>query len=159
MQAQTTTSKGSEVIDIVAQCQLVTMRVDKQLLGVPVERVRDVLKAGKVAYIPLARSEIFGSMNLRGRIVTVVDMRTRLGLSEPTETIQPMFVVVEHHNEFYSLRVDSVGDVLTIANSSIEKSPSNLPPGWRDIATGVHRLQSELLVIVDIDTILSLRSE
>ncbi|MFO0388320.1 MAG: chemotaxis protein CheW [Alphaproteobacteria bacterium] len=158
MQSQLSTHKSAEILDI-AQCQLVTMRVDRQLLGIPVERVRDVLKAGKVAHIPLARNEISGSMNLRGRIVTVVDMRTRLGLTHTAENTQPMFVVVEHNSEFYSLRVDSVGDVLTIANASIEKSPSNLAPGWRDIAIGVHRLQSELLVIVDIDTILSLRSE
>lgn len=136
-------------------CQLVTMRVDNQLLGIPVERVRDVLKVGKVAHIPLARSEISGSMNLRGRIVTVVDMRTRLGLPSNGNNAS-MFVVVEHKGEFYSLRVDSVGDVLTIPSASIEKSPSNLVDGWREISTGVHRLQSELLVIVDINTILSL---
>lgn len=138
-----------------AQTKLVTMRVNQQLLAIPVEYVRDVLKGGRIAHVPLAPPEISGLMNLRGRVVTVVDMRRRLKLAPLDENANPMFIVVEYEGEYYSLHVDSVGDVLTIATAAIEKPPSNLSADWREIATGVHRLTNELLVIVDVDTLFS----
>lgn len=135
---------------------LVTMRVDNQLFGIPVGAVRDVLKEHKVARVPLAPPEIRGSINLRGRIVTVIDLRRRLHLVENADGASHMFVVVEHNGEYYSLMVDSVGEVLTIPTSQIEKSPSNLASNWREVATGVHRLENELLVIIGVDTLLTL---
>ncbi len=140
------------------QVQLVTMRVNGQLLGIPVSYVRDVLKEGRIAQVPLASAEICGSMNLRGRIVTVVDVRTRLKMPVADVQTQPMFVVVENKGEYFSLKVDSVGDVLTIPTIQIEKSPSNIESSWREISTGVHRLNKELLVIVDISELLNLHN-
>lgn len=134
---------------------LVTMRVDKQLFGIPVHHVRDVLKEQKVAPIPLASAEIAGSINLRGRIVTVINMRERLQLGTKQDGGPHMFVVVEHKSEFYSLMVDAVGEVLTIPTAQIEKSPANLGASWREVSTGISRLQDELLVIIDIQTLLS----
>lgn len=134
---------------------LVTMRVAGQLFGIPVSSVRDVLKEQKVARVPLAPPEIKGSINLRGRIVTVIDLRRRLNLAGDIDG-QHMFVVVEHDGEYYSLMVDSVGEVLTIQASQIEKNPGNLAPNWRDVATGVHRLEGELLVIIGVEALLTL---
>lgn len=135
---------------------LVTMRIDKQLFGVPVQHVRDVLREQKVAHIPLAAPEIEGSINLRGRIVTVINMRKRLKL-QPKETNTPhMFVVVEYRNELYSLMVDSVGDVMTINEDQIEKSPANLSSNWRDVASGITRLQGDLLVVMDAAALLTI---
>lgn len=134
---------------------LVTMRVDSQLFGIPVNNVRDVLREQHVAPIPLAPEEVRGSINLRGRIVTVVDMRKRLRLAEKEGKHSHMFVVVEHAGEFYSLMVDSVGEVLTIPAAQVEKTPANIAASWREVATGIHRLEGELLVLIDIGTLLA----
>jgi purine-binding chemotaxis protein CheW len=135
---------------------LVTMRVADQLFGIPVQHVRDVLKEQKVAQIPLAPREISGSINLRGRIVTVVNLRERLRLQDKQEGTTHMFVVVEFKGEFYSLMVDAVGEVLTIPTAHIEKSPANLVASWKEVASGIHRLQDELLVVIDIQALLTL---
>jgi purine-binding chemotaxis protein CheW len=135
---------------------LVTMRVDGQLFGIPVLHVRDVFKEQRVASIPLAPPEILGSINLRGRIVTVIDLRVRLRLKARENNAPHMFVTVEHKNEYYCLMVDSVGEVLTIAGAKIEKAPSNLTENWREVASGVSRLEQELLVVIDIDTLFTL---
>ena len=135
---------------------LVTMRVDQQLFGVPVQHVRDVLREQKMTQIPLSPPEISGSINLRGRIVTVINVRARLKLEEKSDDQAQMFVVVEQHNELYSLMVDSVGDVMNILHNQIEKAPANMASNWREVATGIHRLDGELLVIIDPDVLLTL---
>lgn len=135
---------------------LVTMWIDKQLFGVPVEYVRDVLREQKMTRIPLAPPEIAGSINLRGRIVTVVNLRERLSLEAKPDKEPQMFVVVEHHNELYSLMVDRVGDVMNVAHNQIEKPPANMAVNWRGVANGVHRLEGNLLVIIDPEVLLTL---
>lgn len=133
----------------------VTVRVHKQLFGIPVMHVQDVLRAQKIYPVPLAPAEIAGSINLRGRIVTVINVKKRLGLLTSEDASKVMHVVVESGGELFSLMVDEVGDVLTLTPERIEKTPSNLPPNWREIATGVCRLDNELLLIVDIQAILT----
>lgn len=137
----------------------VTMRIDNQLFGVSVEHVRDVLRGQKVIPIPLCSSEVAGALNLRGRIVTVIDMRCRLKLPKLDENTKNMFVVVEYNGELYSLMVDDVGDVLTTDTAKIEKVPPNLAGVWKDISSGVYKLESELLIIADIETILNMKAE
>lgn len=133
----------------------VTMRVDSQLFGIPVLYVRDVLKEQRVAPIPLASGEIAGSINLRGRIVTVINLRKRLKLAPRAENTPHMFVVVENRGEFYSLMVDSVGEVLTVPAQQIEKTPANMESNWREVSSGICRLQGELLVIINTQSMLS----
>ena len=134
---------------------LVTMRVERQWFGIPVRHVRDVLKGYKVARIPLARAEIAGSINLRGRIVTVIDVKKRLDSASNEIDAGHMFVVVEHHGQYYSLMVDAVGEVLTIPASEIETPPPSLADKWHAIANGIHRLPDGLLVVIDIETLLT----
>lgn len=133
----------------------VTVRVHDQLFGIPVSQVQDVLRAQKIYIVPLAPQEIAGSINLRGRIVTVIDLRKRLGLPDFEPNSKVMHVVVESGNELFSLMVDAVGDVLTLSPERLEKTPTNIHGAWREVATGVCRLDSELLLIVDIQAILT----
>jgi purine-binding chemotaxis protein CheW len=132
----------------------VTMRIDKQLFGVPVKYVRDVLRRQNITRIPLSPHEVAGSLNLRGRIVTVIDLRKRLNLQD-VQTDGGMFVVVEHRNELYSLMVDNVGEVLTVSAGAIEKKPANLGGTWKDVASGIYKLDGELLVIMDVEALLT----
>ncbi len=134
----------------------VTMRVDRQLFGIEVRNVRDVLRQQKITPIPLAPPEIAGSLNLRGRIVTVIDLRKRLQLGEKTTPGENTFVVIEQKGELYSLMIDSVSEVLTIPSAEIEKTPANLGLTWKDIATGIHKLPDELIVLVDVQALLRL---
>jgi len=134
----------------------VTMAVDQQMFGIEVRHVRDVLRAQIVTHIPLAPLEVAGSLNLRGRIVTVIDLRKRLKLAPKQNNAPSTFVVVELKGELYSLMVDNVGEVLTSTLSQIEKVPANLPSHWKDIATGIYKLESELLVLVDVQTLLQI---
>ncbi|MDX1974566.1 MAG: chemotaxis protein CheW [Rickettsiales bacterium] len=135
----------------------VAMRVEQQLFGIPVEQVRDVLRQQMVTPIPMAPAEIDGSLNLRGRIVTVVNVRKRLRLPVRAEHEKNMFVVVENHKgDLYSFVVDSVGEVLTVPSGAIEKIPANLNGAWKDVASGIYKMSGELLVIIDVQTMLTL---
>jgi purine-binding chemotaxis protein CheW len=127
-----------------------------QLFGIPVLQVQDVLGPQRITRIPLAPPEIAGSLNLRGRIVTAVDLRTRLRLPPLPEGHQGMSVVVEHGNELYSLIVDSVGEVLSLSDADLERNPATLDPVWRDVAAGIYRLDKSLLVVLDVARALDL---
>ncbi|MBF0562423.1 MAG: chemotaxis protein CheW [Alphaproteobacteria bacterium] len=144
------TVQGSEVRELV----FVTVYVQRQLFGIPIERVQDILIPENVAHIPLAPPEVAGAINLRGRIVTVIDVRTRLGLPRAEGEQPRMCVTVEQGNELYSLMVDSVGEVKSLRADKIEANPSTLNPHWRTISTGVVRLEGELMVICEVDTLL-----
>ncbi len=138
----------------------VTMRIDQQLFGVPVRFVRDVLRRQHITQIPLAPSEVAGSLNLRGRIVTVIDLRERLRLpKKDADATGGMFVVVEQRGELYSLMVDNVGEVMTVAAGAIEKTPANLGASWTDVASGIYKLDGELLVIMDVEALLIVKTK
>jgi purine-binding chemotaxis protein CheW len=134
--------------------QFVIMSVFGQQFGIQVSTVRDVLRAQKIAKIPLARSEIMGSINLRGRIVTVIDMQAKLGLGKRDPNSKCMHVVVDHGSEQYSLVVDAVGEVLTLSNDLFEPNPPNLSTHWQHVSKGVFRLKDQILVVLDIDNLL-----
>jgi purine-binding chemotaxis protein CheW len=137
-------------------CSFVTMRVNRQMVGIPVIVVQDVLKRMTVARVPLAPREVAGVINLRGRIVTVLDMRRRLALPPAAEGAECMHCVVEHQDELFSLMVDSIGDVLNLPASRIDRSPPNLEEHWRSVAAGVCRLDGELLVVLDVQALLTI---
>jgi purine-binding chemotaxis protein CheW len=134
----------------------VTLTVANQLCGIPVLAVRDILGVQQVTRVPLAPPEVAGSLNLRGRIVTAIDLRRRLGLGAAEAGARPMSVVVETAGEFYSLLVDQVGEVLPLAEEAREANPPTLDPRWRSVALGVYRLQGQLMVVLDVDRLLDL---
>lgn len=146
---------GSRAVAVQEEQVFVTVYVDNQLFGIPVERVQDILIPEKIARIPLAPPEVAGSINLRGRIVTVIDVRTRLGLRQKGDKKTPMCVTVEQGQELYSLMVDRVGNVLNLPVKSVEPNPSTLDARWRGISAGVVRLEGELLIVLDVDAFLN----
>ena len=139
-----------------AQQEFVTMSVGRQLFGISVMAVQDVLRRQRIFKVPLTPEVIAGSLNLRGRIVTAIDMRVRLGMEAFTNYYDAMNVVVEYKGELYSLLVDRVGDVLSLPLDKFEKAPANLSDGWRGLSLGVFKLDSELLVILDVENIVRL---
>ena len=132
----------------------VSVTIANQLFGIPVLQVQDVLGTQRITRIPLAPAEVAGSLNLRGRIVTAIDIRIRLGLPARPEGKQAMSVVVDHEDELYSLLVDSVGEVLTLEASDAERNPATLDPVWREVSAGIYRLDGTLLIVLDVAKVL-----
>jgi purine-binding chemotaxis protein CheW len=139
-----------------ASQEYVTLTVATQLCGIPVLTVRDILGPQQVTRVPLAPPEVAGSLNLRGRIVTAIDLRRRLGLPPADAGVKPMSVVVDATGEFYSLLVDQVGEVLALEDDAREANPPTLDPRWRSVSLGVHRLQGQLMVVLDVERVLDL---
>ena len=137
----------------------VTLTVAEQLCGVPVHSVRDVLGEQTITRIPLAPAEIAGSLNLRGRIVTAIDLRQRLQLPPPPQGTKRMSVVAEQGGELYALLVDQVSEVMRLPASAFERNPQTLPPCWAAYSAGIYRLQGRLLVVLDVGRVLALSQE
>jgi purine-binding chemotaxis protein CheW len=134
--------------------EFVSITVAGQLFGIPVLQVQDVLGPQRITRIPLAPPEVAGSLNLRGRIVTAIDLRTRLRLPPLPEGKTGMSIVVDHGGELYSVVVDSVGEVLNLSAATTERNPATLDPIWRDVSGGIHRLDKTLLIVLDVARVL-----
>ncbi|MBC8241597.1 MAG: chemotaxis protein CheW [Alphaproteobacteria bacterium] len=162
MSAQDTSNSNSPSLDAVDEPsngaeseEFVTAIIDGQLFGIPVLSVQDVLGPQSLANIPLAPPEVAGSLNLRGRVVTAIDLRKRLGM-EPADREKSMSIVVDHHGELYSLLIDEVGEVLRVPMLNYERNPPTLDPRWRDISQGIFRLDGRLLVILQVQRLLDI---
>ncbi|MCV6576151.1 MAG: chemotaxis protein CheW [Cohaesibacter sp.] len=148
------TAKDLDDENLDATIQYVTIYISDQLFGLPISRVHDVFVPESMTRVPLSRPEVAGVLNLRGRIVTAIDMRRRLGLKPLQDVENLMAIGIEFKEESYGLIIDSVGEVLDLSESSKEAVPSNLDPRWAEIAAGVHRLDNNLMVILDVDRVL-----
>lgn len=136
---------------------LVSVRVGTATFGVPVLKVQDVIAAVRIDLVPRAPVEVAGSLNLRGRIVTAIDMTRRLNMAPRAPGAPHMSVIVEHGGELYALQVDDVGDVLWLPASSREPTPITLSPEWRQLCDGLHRLEGELMLVLSIADVLTLQ--
>jgi purine-binding chemotaxis protein CheW len=136
--------------------EYVTTMIGGQLFGMPISRVQDVFMPERLTRVPLSSSDVAGVLNLRGRIVTAIDMRSRLGLPKNEDGKPPMAVGVDLRGESYGLLIDSIGEVLKLADDSREVNPVNLDPRMAKMASGVHRLDGQLMVVLDVDKILEI---
>lgn len=147
-------SKASERIR-----EFVTFHLDGRLLGAPVEEVHDVFRIHGLTPVPGARSDVAGLLNLRGRIITAIDSRVRLGLA-PRENgyVGALSIGVTRHGEHYGLIVDSVGDVLRLGEDALQPPPPSLDATWRSVTEGVFKLPKALMIALDIDRMLDVPS-
>jgi len=139
-----------------SSAELVTMSIGGQMFGIPVLQVHDILGRQKITPIPLAPSEVAGALNLRGRIVTAIDVRRRLNMPPLEDGDEGMSVVVGLDNELYSLIIDKVGEVITFSSDLFERVPSTLDPRWREVAAGIYRQEEGTLVLLNIERLLNL---
>jgi purine-binding chemotaxis protein CheW len=139
--------------------EYVTVLLGGQLFGLPISRVQDVFMPERLTRVPLARPEIAGVLNLRGRIVTAIDMRCRLGLPKRNDDRPAMAIGIECKGESYGLLIDTVGEVLKLDESNLESNPVNLDGRLAQISAGIHRLEGQLLVILDVDRVLDMGHE
>ena len=110
----------------------------------------------RLTRVPLASPEIAGVLNLRGRIVTAIDMRRRLDLRELDEGRPRMAVGIECNGESYGLLIEEIGEVLKLVTNSLEDNPANLDARLARVSAGVHRLEGRLLVVLDVDRVLDI---
>jgi len=136
--------------------EFVTVIIADQLFGLPISRVSDVFMLTDMTVVPLSIPEIAGVLNLRGRIVTAIDMRQRLGLPPRDSDETAMAVGIEMNRENFGLVIDHIGDVLHLPVNDFDANPVNLDPRWKSVAQSIFMLDSELLVILDVDRVLDL---
>jgi len=139
--------------------EFVTFTVAGQMFGLPISRVQDVFKPSRITRVPLAGAEIAGVLNLRGRIVTAIDMRRRLEANRREDGASVMAIGIEAKGESFGLLVDAVGDVLKLPEGEREPNPVNLDRKLAAVCTGVYRLEGELLMVLDIDRVLDLGAD
>jgi purine-binding chemotaxis protein CheW len=139
--------------------EYVTAMVGGQLFGLPIVRVQDVFIPERLTRVPLAPPEIAGVLNLRGRIVTLIDLRLRFGLGKGGDGDSSMAIGVESRTESYGLLIDSVGEVLKLDDAAREPNPINMDQRLARMSTGIHRLDGQLLIVVDIDRVLDIGAD
>jgi purine-binding chemotaxis protein CheW len=137
----------------------VTFTTGGQIFGLPIERVQEVFRPARITRVPLADAQIAGVLNLRGRIVTAVEMRSRLGLPAREEGLAPMAIGIESGAESFGLLVDALGEVLKLPDADREPNPVNLDRKLARVSAGVYRLEGQLLVVLDVDRVLDLGAD
>ena len=131
--------------------QFATFYLADLLLGVEVEKVQEVLRYQEMTPVPLASSVVEGLINLRGQIVTAIDLRRRLDLEERPSGKLPMNVVLRTDDNPVSLLVDEIGDVLQIGDETFEAPPETIRGVARELIRGVFKLEGRLLLVLDTD--------
>lgn len=131
--------------------QLISVAILGQSWSIPIGAVREVLGAQAITPVPLAPPAVAGALNLRGRIVTLLDLRVPLGLEPTVAPERSMQVVVEHQGELYSLIIDGVGDSVSVAAREVEPAPRTMDPRWRGLTEGIVKTGDGLLLILSLD--------
>ena len=138
--------------------QYCTFFVDGLYFGLDVLRVQEIIRLQQMTRVPLAPREVRGLINLRGQIVTAIDLRHRLGLSDRPLDQTPVNVVVRTQDGAVSLLVDEIGDVLDVGENLFEPSPETLHRSARELVRGAYKLENRLMLLLDLDRVLQTSS-
>ena len=140
------------------QRQFCTFFLADYLFGVQVEQVQEVLRYQEQTRVPLAPKVIRGLINLRGQIVTAIDLRRRLQLSERSSEARPINVMVRTDAGTVSLLVDEIGEVVKVADDLFEVPPDTVEGVARELIVGAYKLEDRLLLILDVEKVLNLEN-
>jgi len=143
--------ENNELTGIEARQSVCTFFVSGLCFGVEVATMREVLRAQTLTRVPLARSDARGLMNLRGQIVTAIDLAERLGLGALKKGVKSMNVIVHTDDGPISLLVDEIGDVVEVTTEEAEAPPPNLAAGVRELIRCVYKLKDGLLLLLDVE--------
>ena len=138
-----------------ANRQYCTFYLGAQYFGLDVLRVQEIVRHQTLTRVPLAHPMVRGLMNLRGQIVTAIDLRKRLDLPGSGESYEPINVVVQTDDGAVSLLVDEIGDVMEVSEEQFERPPETLQGLTRDLILGAYKLADRLLVILDPDLVVT----
>ena len=135
--------------------QFCTFYLDNHKFGVQVEKVQEVFRYQEITKVPMAPPEIRGLINLRGHIITALDLRLLLGMDPLPEGKLPMNVVVKTKEATASLLVDKIGDVLQVPTEVYERPPETIPIEVRNLILGIYKLKEELLLSLDCEKVIN----
>jgi len=133
--------------------QLCGFTIAGETYGIPVLEVQEVIKALPTSPIPLSPEFVDGLINLRGQIVTAINVRKLFGIPE-VEKPKYMNIIVKHEDSYYSLLVDKILDVMELKNSNFEETPDTLDPKRRGFIDGVYKMEKGLLILIKTEKIL-----
>lgn len=141
------------------ECKICTFHVAEYFFGLDVSRIQEVIRYQEMTHIPLAHETISGLINMRGQIVTAINMRQRLGFSAMPENEKPLNIIVRTDDGAVSLLVDNIGDVIDIPRDTFEALPENLKGDIQQVLKEVCKLDNKLLLILDIEQVLNIGQE
>ena len=136
--------------------QFATFRLGGYLFGIEVVKVQEVLRYQRMTAVPLAPPEVAGLINLRGQIVTALDLRRRLDMPDRDDATLPMNVVVRTQEGSLALLVDEIGDVMEVGDETFEPPPETLRGPAHDLIRGSHKLDDRLLLVLDTERVVAL---
>ena len=137
------------------ECEYVTLRLGTQLLGLPIADVHEVFAPQGITPVPLAAPAVTGLINLRGRVVTAICLRSILGLPpDEVPASERMAIGVEVNGDPFALLVDGIGDVMRLPASTLEPNPIHMDRIWASFSRGVHRLETCVLLILDLRSVI-----
>ena len=134
--------------------QYCTFLLDGNLFGLEVGQVQEVLRGQTLTRVPLAPVVVRGLINLRGQIVTAIDLRRRLQMPPRDELVEPMNIVVRTEEGTMSFLVDEIGDVIEVEESAFEKPPETLRGVGRELVRGAYKLKDKLLLVLNTDVLM-----
>lgn len=140
--------------NVIGDKRYCTFTLGDLYLGVPVTKVQEVIRAQPRTRVPLVSTVVNGLMNLRGEIVTTIDLRRRLELAPLEDGVESMNVVIRSDEGVVSILVDEIGDVLEVGNAEFESVPATLRGPCRELVAGIYKLEGSLLLILDTDRLL-----
>lgn len=133
----------------------VEVRARRAVMGVPLAQVREVLNPQRAVAVPLAPAGVVGALNIRGRIVTAIDLGVCLGLPPLRAPATAMTVVVEESDELYALMVEHVGEARSPSHDLYDLNPPNLRQPWKDLCSGVYRLDGDIVPILNVPRLIA----
>ncbi len=138
--------------------EYVTFWIGEQLFGLPIRQINEVFAANQITTVPLAPVAVRGLLNLRGRVVTALCLRAVLSMPGHEQRQERMAIGVEIDGEPFALLVDRIGDVMRLSAETLEANPIHMTGNWQTLSRGLHRLEGTILVVLDLDKIISSRS-
>jgi purine-binding chemotaxis protein CheW len=138
------------------ELHLVTFVLDREEFGIPIGQVREVIRVSDITRVPQARTHVRGVTNLRGRILAVVELRTRMGLPPAEITPRSRIVVVGIRERILGILVDGVSQVVKVPTATVTPAPEEVVSPGTDYITGVARWNSRLIILLDLEKVLQL---
>jgi purine-binding chemotaxis protein CheW len=138
------------------ELHLVTFSLDREEFGIPIAQVREVIRVADITRVPQARQHVRGVTNLRGRILAVVEIRTRMGLTQAEITPRSRIVVVSVHDRTLGVLVDGVSQVVKVPAGTVAPAPEEVLSHNADYIAGVARWNSRLIILLDLEKLLLL---
>ncbi len=146
----------NQTIKATQENQFCTFYLEKLFFGIEVEKVQEIIRYQKITHVPLSSPEVAGLINLRSQIVTAIDLRRRLNLTDNTMEKLPLNVVVRFEDETISLLVDEVGDVIDVSQDNFEPPPKTLRGKVRELIRDAYKLEKQLLLILDVEKVVDM---